>query len=121
MSAITIPLPGYPATWQLPHKGKVESAIFTIFVVAYLYYIGKSLTGPTPREGLETPVFYMICLLSRSLTIHFSAIAPEREMNPLFLGLWFLTLKRENVPFTLGAGVEAPGTMPHRKDDEERR
>ena len=30
-----------------------ESAIFTIFVVAYLYYIGKSLTGPTPREVLE--------------------------------------------------------------------
>jgi len=34
-----------------------ESAIFTIFVVAYLYYVGKSLTGPTPREVLETPHF----------------------------------------------------------------
>jgi cytochrome c oxidase subunit 3 len=47
-----------------------ESAIFTIFVVAYLFYLGKSLTGPTPREVLETPIFYTICLLSSSLTIH---------------------------------------------------
>ena len=49
-----------------------ESAIFTIFVVAYLFYAGKSLTGPTPREVLETPIFYTICLLSSSLTIHFA-------------------------------------------------
>ena len=35
-----------------------ESAIFMIFVVAYLFYIGKSLTGPTPREVLEVPIFY---------------------------------------------------------------
>ena len=49
-----------------------ESAIFTIFVVAYLFYLGKSLTGPTPREVLETPIFYTICLLSSSLTIHFA-------------------------------------------------
>ena len=50
-----------------------ESAIFTIFVVAYLFYVGKSLSGPTPREVLETPIFYTICLLSSSLTIHFAA------------------------------------------------
>ena len=25
-----------------------ESAIFTIFIVAYLFYLGKSLSGPTP-------------------------------------------------------------------------
>ena len=34
-----------------------ESAIFTIFVVAYLYYLGKSLTGPEPRDVLELPIF----------------------------------------------------------------
>ena len=53
-----------------------ESAIFTIFVVAYLFYMGKSLTGPTPREVLETPIFYTICLLSSSLTIHFAGKCP---------------------------------------------
>ncbi len=66
MSAITTPFPETPATWSLPYRGKVamagliiaESAIFTIFVVAYLFYVGKSLTGPTPQEVLETPIFF---------------------------------------------------------------
>src|SRR6185295_10230282 len=67
-----------PAAWTLPARGIVgmasfiiaEAAIFTIFVVAYLFYLGKSLTGPTPREVLEVPVFSTICLLSSSVTIH---------------------------------------------------
>ncbi len=46
-----------------------ESAIFSIFVVAYLYYAGKSLSGPTPRQVLEVPIFTSICLFSSSLTI----------------------------------------------------
>jgi len=69
-----------------------ESAIFTIFVVAYLFYLGKSLTGPTPREVLETPIFYTICLLSSSLTIHFAAKSLERDYRRLFLCLWLLTI-----------------------------
>jgi cytochrome c oxidase subunit 3/cytochrome o ubiquinol oxidase subunit 3 len=69
-----------------------ESAIFTIFVVAYLFYLGKSLTGPTPREVLETPIFYTICLLSSSLTVHVAAKSLERDYTRLFLGLWLLTI-----------------------------
>ncbi|MGA3348981.1 MAG: cytochrome c oxidase subunit 3 [Candidatus Sulfotelmatobacter sp.] len=69
-----------------------ESAIFTIFVVAYLFYLGKSITGPTPREVLETPIFYTICLLSSSLTIHLAAKSLERDYRRLFLGLWLLTV-----------------------------
>jgi len=69
-----------------------ESAIFTIFVVAYLFYVGKSLTGPTPREALETPIFYTICLLSSSLTIHFAAKFLARGIGFAFLGLWILTI-----------------------------
>ena len=69
-----------------------ESAIFTIFVVAYLFYLGKSLTGPTPREVLEIPIFYTICLLSSSLTIHFAARFLTRGMGYAFLGLWLLTI-----------------------------
>ena len=34
-----------------------ESAIFTIFVMAYLYYLGRDIAGPTPREVLEIPIF----------------------------------------------------------------
>jgi cytochrome c oxidase subunit III len=100
MSAITTPFPGTPATWKLPYRAKVgmacliiaESAIFTIFVVAYLYYIGRSLTGPTPREVLETPIFFTVCLLSSSLTIHLASRLLERDKRGGFLILWFLTI-----------------------------
>src|SRR5579872_6787610 len=100
MSAMTTSFPNTAAEWRLPSRGKVamagliiaESAIFTIFVVAYLFYLGKSITGPTPREVLETPIFYTICLLSSSLTIHLAAKALERDYRRLFLGLWLLTI-----------------------------
>ena len=68
-----------------------ESAIFTIFVVAYLFYVGKSLTGPTPAQVLETPVFYTVCLLSSSITVHFADKSLKRGRQSAFLGLWFLT------------------------------
>src|ERR1700722_13801225 len=100
MSTIATPFPGTTATWKLPYRGKVgmtcliiaESAIFTIFVVAYLFYIGKSLSGPTPREVLETPIFYTICLLSSSLTVHFAGKSLERGSRAAFLVLWLLTI-----------------------------
>jgi cytochrome c oxidase subunit 3 len=85
--------------WTLPDRGKVgmvsfiiaESAIFTIFVVAYLFYLGKSLTGPTPGEVLEVPVFYTICLLSSSVTIHLAGKRLERGQPVTFVALWLLT------------------------------
>jgi cytochrome c oxidase subunit 3 len=100
MSAATTSFPKTAAAWVLPSRGKVamagliiaESAIFTIFVVAYLFYLGKSITGPTPSQVLETPIFYTICLLSSSLTIHLAAKSLERDYRRLFLGLWLLTI-----------------------------
>jgi len=100
MSAISTPIAQTAAAWKLPYRSKVgmacliiaESAIFTIFVVAYLYYAGKSMTGPTPREVLATPIFYTICLLSSSLTIHFASRFLERGGRGAFLGFWFLTI-----------------------------
>jgi cytochrome c oxidase subunit III len=86
--------------WSLPYKGLVgmlsliaaESAIFTIFVVAYLFYIGRSLSGPTPREVLELPIFATVCLLSSSLTIH-TAVGALRKANfGAFRLWWFVTL-----------------------------
>ena len=99
MSALTIPITQPAGPWVLPDRGKVamagliiaESAIFTIFVVAYLFYTGKSLTGPTPREVLETPVFYTICLLSSSLTVHLAGTALRQAKQSAFLTLWLLT------------------------------
>ncbi|HXB19910.1 MAG TPA: cytochrome c oxidase subunit 3 [Candidatus Solibacter sp.] len=111
MSAITSPLG--ETSWKLPYRGTVgmvgliiaESAIFSIFVVAYLFYLGKSLTGPTPREVLETPIFYTVCLLSSSLTIHFAGKALERGRRGVFLTLWFLTIALGAL-FLYGTGQE---------------
>src|SRR6267142_1199792 len=100
MSAITNSIAQAPEPWTLPYRGKVamagliiaESAIFTIFVVAYLFYTGKSLTGPTPREVLRPPIFYSICLFSSSVTIHFAVKLLRRRQFAAFLALWALTL-----------------------------
>src|SRR5215510_14496276 len=89
-----------PVTWTLPDRGVVgmvsfiiaESAIFTIFVVAYLFYLGKSLTGPTPRDVLDVPIFYTICLLSSSVTIHLAGKRLERDQPAAFLTLWLFTV-----------------------------
>ena len=111
MSAMRTPLADSLGAWRLPYRGKVgmaslifaESAIFTIFVVAYLFYVGKSLTGPTPREVLEVPIFYSVCLLSSSLTIHLASKFLARDKRGAFLGLWALTLLL-GVLFLYGTG-----------------
>lgn len=82
-----------------------ETAIFTIFVVAYLFYLGKSLSGPTPREVLETPVFYTICLLSSSVTVHLAAKYLERNRRGAFLALWLATIAL-GVVFMYGTAAE---------------
>src|SRR5580658_1671263 len=100
MSAATTSFPNPPAAWDLPSRGKVamagliiaESAIFTIFVVAYLFYLGKSITGPTPREVLETPIFFTVCLLSSSLTIHLAGKELENGHRRTFMILWAITI-----------------------------
>jgi cytochrome c oxidase subunit 3 len=113
MSAIAVPRFETNEEWRLPYRGTVgmacliigEAAIFTIFVVAYLYYIGKSLSGPTPREVLETPILFTICLLSSSLTVHSASKALDRGARGAFLGLWLLTLTLGGL-FLYGTGRE---------------
>jgi cytochrome c oxidase subunit III len=113
MSEVATSVAQAPGTWELPYRGKVgmacliiaESAIFTIFVVAYLFYAGKSFTGPTPREVLDPPIFYTICLLSSSLTIHFASRFLERGGRGAFLGFWFLTILLGGL-FLFGTGRE---------------
>lgn len=101
------------APWTLPYRGTVgvaclivaESAIFVIFVVAYIFYLGKSLTGPTPAQVLELPIFGTVCLLSSSITVHFAVATLRKGMlractgwlaGTVLLGLIFLiTTARE--------------------------
>ena len=85
MSAAPSTIPAPSALWSetLPRRGRVgilaliltESAFFSIFVVAYIFYLGKSLTGPTPAQVLELPIFGTVCLLSSSITVHFAVAA----------------------------------------------
>jgi len=87
MSAATQIPAAYEGEWRLPPRGRVamfglitgESAIFTIFVVAYIFYIGKSVSGPTPQQVLEVPIFGTICLLSSSFTIWMAERAIARN------------------------------------------
>jgi cytochrome c oxidase subunit 3/cytochrome o ubiquinol oxidase subunit 3 len=97
MSSIPVNHPGRTAEWHLPSKRRVgmtalivgESAIFTIFVVAYVFYLGKSLSGPTPGQVLTVPILATVCLLSSSFTIWRAekAIEDDRMLSfTAFLG-----------------------------------
>jgi cytochrome c oxidase subunit III len=98
--------------WRLPSRGKVamysviaaESAIFTIFVVAYLFYLGKSVSGPTPAI-LHPPVFLTVCLLSSSLTIH-SAVASLENGNVRRFAVWWALTIVLGAIFLGGTGLE---------------
>ena len=97
MSATSATMPRRDIRWNLPARGPVgmycliaaETAIFTIFVVAYIFYIGKSLTGPQPKDVLRVPIFVTICLLSSSLTMHV-AVKLLRGGRVSSFGLWWL-------------------------------
>ncbi|MBV9610889.1 MAG: heme-copper oxidase subunit III [Acidobacteriaceae bacterium] len=86
--------------WKLPDRGVVgvvfliitETALFTIFVATYLIYIGKSLTGPYPKDVLELPILASICLLSSSGTIVFAEHALKKGELGRFKLWWLLTI-----------------------------
>ena len=101
------------AAWVLPSRGIVgmacliiaESAIFMIFVVAYVYYIGKSLSGPTPREVLELPILGTVCLLSSSFTVH-AAVSALRKNNGRTSTLWLAATVLLGAVFLMGTARE---------------
>ena len=113
MSALPATMPITETPWTLPSRGRVgmfsliagETAIFTIFIVAYIFYIGKSLSGPTPQQVLQVPIFNTICLLSSSLTIHLAVRALRRGKIAAFNLFWLLTLILGAI-FLTGTGRE---------------
>jgi cytochrome c oxidase subunit 3 len=100
MSTLAINYPERGATWQLPSRGRVgmycliaaAAAIFTIFVVAYLFYVGKSVSGPLPKDVLHVPIFYTACLLSSSLTIHVAVQRATSGTMVAFARWWLATI-----------------------------
>ena len=100
-------------TWTLPSRGVVgmlclilaEATIFLIFVVAYVFYIGKSLSGPTPYEVLKLPIFISICLLSSSATVHFAVAALHDDKRRL-CSLWLAATVLLGGIFLTGTALE---------------
>ena len=86
--------------WRLPSRGVVamasliiaESSIFTIFVVAYLYNLGRDVSGPTPKEVLEVPIWGTVCLLSSSGFIMLAEHAIEHGKMMAFRLWWMVTI-----------------------------
>lgn len=86
--------------WKMPDRGTVgiifliltESVLFSMFVIAYLIYIGKSLVGPFPKDVLELPILASICLLSSSGTIVFAEHALKHNQMGKFKLWWVLTI-----------------------------
>src|SRR3984957_231854 len=113
MSAIIADFQEGNLDWRLPSKGRVgmycmiaaEAAIFTIFVVAYLFYIGKSLSGPTPKDVLHAPIFFTVCLLSSSLTIHVAVRRLIAGNVAAFARYWSLTILLGGI-FLVGTALE---------------
>ena len=113
MSSAAFAEPFAENQWTLPSRGRVgmvslvaaESAIFTIFVVAYIFYIGKSLSGPSPKDVLTVPVVATVCLLSSSLSIHL-AVRALRNANVTMFGLWWFVTMTLGAIFLIGTGRE---------------
>ena len=113
MSSVPVNHPGRAAEWHLPSKRRVgmtalivgESALFTIFVVAYVFYLGKSLTGPTPSQVLEVPIIPTICLLSSSFTIWRAEKAIEDDRGGSFAA-WLCATILLALAFLSGTALE---------------
>jgi len=113
MSAATATIHEPELGWGPSARGRLgmycliaaEAAIFTIFVVAYLFYLGKSISGPTPQQVLHVPVLFTICLLSSSVTIHLAVRSLRKAKTHAFTGWWFLTLFL-GATFLAGTAVE---------------
>lgn len=118
----TVPLEHieHPEAWKLPSRGYVamssliiaESAIFMIFVVAYLYYLGRDVSGPTPREVLELPIFGTVCLLSSSFFIYLAEHAITVGKMAAFTLWWAVTIVLGLI-FIIGTGVEWDKLITH--------
>ncbi len=112
------PARGAPADWQLPSRGRagmvalivMESAFLGTFVVAYLFYIGKSRSGPTPAQVLELPLVNTICLLASSITIAIAVRALRRGRRVPF-GAWLLITILLGAEFLAGTAVEWYGLI----------
>lgn len=113
MATVPVALESAEQEWKLPYRGTVamacliiaESTIFLMFVIAYLFFMGKDNFGPTPKEVLEVPIFYTVCLLSSSFFIWLAEHAIEHGEMGKFR-LWWAVTWLLGAIFLFGTGVE---------------
>jgi cytochrome c oxidase subunit III len=109
----TISITPRDQSWITPSRGVVgilcliaaESAVFIIFVVAYIFYLGKSISGPSPRDVLDIPIVGTICLLSSSLTVYLAVGALRRSKVGL-CSLWLAATVLLGGIFLAGTALE---------------
>jgi cytochrome c oxidase subunit 3/cytochrome o ubiquinol oxidase subunit 3 len=71
-----------------------EAALFGTLIVAYLFYVGRDVVGPTPAEALSLGLVMCttVCLLASSATIHVAERRLERQNQAGFLWWWLATI-----------------------------
>jgi cytochrome c oxidase subunit 3 len=101
------------AEWSLPPPGRAgvmglivaEASLLGVFVVAYLFYLGKSLSGPYPKDVLEVPVLNTLCLLASSVTVA-RAVRALRQGDRRWAGVWLPVTALLGVTFLVGTAQE---------------
>ena len=114
------PRPEPPLEGWRPSRGRVgvacligtESAFFAGFVVAYLFYVGQSRSGPQPWQVLELPPVLVnsAALLSSSITVVLALKSLARGAMTAF-HLWLLSTILLGGYFLRGTGVEWAGLI----------
>lgn len=102
MEFINQPVPAEEETpWRLPSTRKAgmicliitESALFSIFVVAFIFYMGKSQNGPYPSQLLEhAPWLASAALIGSSFTIMAAEYFLKRNNRAMFNVWWIITV-----------------------------
>ena len=100
MNAEKLEMDGVETPWRLPSPRKAgmicliitESSLFTIFVVAYVFYMGKSLNPPYPADVLHVPWLASLALFGSSGTVFLAEKALHRAHRPSFLTWWGVTI-----------------------------
>ncbi len=86
--------------WRLPSTRKTgmvclfitESALFAIFVVAYVFYMGKSLNPPYPQDIFHIPWLASFALFGSSFTIMAAEWFLRRNRRLGFNIWWLITI-----------------------------
>jgi cytochrome c oxidase subunit 3/cytochrome o ubiquinol oxidase subunit 3 len=112
MTSVSPPLPE-PADWVILTRRRAgvvgliiaEASLLGVFVVAYLFYIGKSLSGPRPADVLALPVLNTLFLLASSVTVAL-AVRALRQGARSRAGAWFPLTALLGAAFLAGTSRE---------------